>query len=52
MIVETSSMGQIIELEDDMHDLSVEKEEVAHELETQGAELTYPTKGSAQQVSA
>ena len=51
MIVETSSMGQIIEQDDELQELSIDREEIAHELETHGPELAYPSYNSAVQNS-
>ena len=39
-------MGQIIEQEDELQELSIDKEEIAHELETQGNEKAYPSHSS------
>ena len=44
-------MGQIIEQDDELQELSIDREEIAHELETQGRELAYPSYNSAVQNS-
>ena len=44
-------MGQIIEQDDELQELSIDREEIAHELETHGPELAYPSYNSAVQNS-